>query len=161
MAGEYRSLKKQHYLNLIKKCASIGKNKQQWCSKNGIEYSTFMRWQALLRDEVADQVMEQQAIVPVKIAPLIVSTNNIVERTVKPFVMSCKNFLFCSTSKDADISALCFSMIVTAKRNGRDSFRYLLFLLQELPKLSDESAREQLERLFPWSDTIPADCHPT
>ena len=93
MAGEYRSLKKQHYLNLIKKCASIGKNKQQWCSKNGIEYSTFMRWQALLRDEVADQVMEQQAIVPVKIAPLIVSTNNIVERTVKPFVMSCKTFL--------------------------------------------------------------------
>ena len=68
MAGEYRSLKKQHYLN-----ASSGKNKQQWCSENGIKYSTFMRWQALLRDEVADQVMEQQTIVPVKIAPPIVS----------------------------------------------------------------------------------------
>lgn len=73
MAGEYRSLKKQHYLNLIKGCASSGKNKQQWCSENGIKYSTFMRWQALLRDEVADQVMEQQTIVPVKIAPPIVS----------------------------------------------------------------------------------------
>lgn len=60
MAGEYRSLKKQHYLNLIKECASSGKNKQQWCSENGIKYSTFMRWQALLRNEVADQVMEQQ-----------------------------------------------------------------------------------------------------
>lgn len=32
-----------------------------------------MRWQALLRDEMADQVMEQQAIVPVKIAPPSVS----------------------------------------------------------------------------------------
>ena len=73
MAGEYRSLKKQHYLNLIKECAGSGKNKQQWCSENGIKYSTFMRWQALLRDEVADQVMEQQTIVPVKIAPPIVS----------------------------------------------------------------------------------------
>lgn len=62
MAGEYRSLKKQHYLNLIKECASSGKNKQQWCSENGIKYSTFMRWQALLRDEVADQVMEQQTM---------------------------------------------------------------------------------------------------
>lgn len=41
MAGEYRSLKKQHYLNLIKECASSGKNKQQWCSENGIKYSTF------------------------------------------------------------------------------------------------------------------------
>lgn len=42
MAGEYRSLKKQHYLNLIKECASSGKNKQQWCSENGIKYSTLI-----------------------------------------------------------------------------------------------------------------------
>lgn len=88
-------------------------------------------------------------------------TTNIAERTVKPFVISQKNFLFCDTAKGADASALCFSMIETAKRNGLDSFGYLLFLLQELPKLGDEPAREQLERLFPWSDTIPAYCHLT
>ena len=69
MAGEYHSLKKQQYLNLIKECAHSGKNKREWCSEKGIKYSTFMRWQALLRDEVAEQVMEQQAIVPVKISP--------------------------------------------------------------------------------------------
>ena len=69
MAGEYHSLKKQQYLNLIKECAHSGKNKREWCSEKGIKYSTFMRWQSLLRDEVAEQVMEQQAIVPVKIAP--------------------------------------------------------------------------------------------
>lgn len=67
MAGEYHSLKKQQYLNLIKECVRSGKNKREWCSEKGIKYSTFMRWQALLRDEVAEQVMEQQAIVPVKI----------------------------------------------------------------------------------------------
>lgn len=50
MAGECYSLKKKHYLNLIKECASSGKNKQQWCSENGIKYSTFMLWQTLLRD---------------------------------------------------------------------------------------------------------------
>lgn len=88
-------------------------------------------------------------------------TNNIAERTVKPFVMSRKNFLFCDTSKGADASALCFSMIETAKRNGLDPFGYLLFLLHELPKLGDEPAREQLERVFPWSDTIPAYCRLT
>lgn len=33
-----------------------------------------MRWQTVLRDEVADQVLEQQAIVPVKIAPPTAST---------------------------------------------------------------------------------------
>lgn len=88
-------------------------------------------------------------------------TNNIAERTVKPFVMSRKNFLFCDTAKDADASALCFSMIETAKRNGLDPFGYLLFLLQELPKLGETSTEEQLERLFPWSDAIPAYCHLT
>ena len=69
MADEYHNLKKQHYLNLIKECTHSGKNKRQWCFENGIKYSTFMRWQALLRDEAAEQVMEQQSIVPVKIAP--------------------------------------------------------------------------------------------
>lgn len=69
MAGEYHSLKKQHYLVLIKECAHSGKTNREWCSENGIAYSSFMRWQALLRDEVAGKVMEQQAIVPVKIAP--------------------------------------------------------------------------------------------
>lgn len=80
---------------------------------------------------------------------------------MKLFVMSRKNFLFCDTAKSADAGALCFSMIETAKRNGLDPFGYLLFLLQELPQLGDEPAREQLERLFPWSDTIPAYYHLT
>lgn len=62
MAGEYHSLKKQQYLNLIKECAHSGKNKREWCSEKGIKYSTFMRWQALLRDEVAEQAHFAQKI---------------------------------------------------------------------------------------------------
>lgn len=57
-------------MHLIKECAHSGKTNREWCSENGIAYSSFMRWQALLRDEAARKVMvEQQAIVPVKIAP--------------------------------------------------------------------------------------------
>ncbi len=67
MAGEYHSLKKQRYLNLIKECTRSGKSNREWCNENGIAYSTFMRWQALLRDEVAEQIIGQHAIVPVKI----------------------------------------------------------------------------------------------
>jgi len=52
-------------------------------------------------------------------------------------------------------------MIETAKRNGLDSFGYLLFLLQELPKLGKPPAEEQLERIFPWSNTIPVYRHLT
>lgn len=69
MSDEYRSLKKQHYLNLIQECTQSGKNKRKWCAENGVKYSTLMRWQSLLRDELAGQIMERQAIVPVTIAP--------------------------------------------------------------------------------------------
>ena len=86
-------------------------------------------------------------------------TNNVAERTVKPFVMARKNFLFCDTAKGADASALCFSVIETAKRNQLDPFGYLLYLLQELPKLGEEPAREQLLPLLPWSMELPEYCH--
>ena len=68
MAGAYRELKKLHYPKLIKECAQSGKDNRTWCSENGIAYSSFMRWQAQLRDEAAERVMERQAIVPVRIA---------------------------------------------------------------------------------------------
>ena len=83
-------------------------------------------------------------------------TNNLAERTVKPFVMARKNFLFCDTSKGADASALCFSMIETAKRNGLDPFGYLLYLLQELPKLGEHPGEEALQNYLPWLQISPA-----
>ena len=85
-------------------------------------------------------------------------TNNLAERSVKPFVMSRRNFLFCDPAKGATSSALCFSMIETAKANNLDPFGYLLFLLQELPKLGDKPGEEQLRDYLPWSTTIPAYC---
>ena len=85
-------------------------------------------------------------------------TNNLAERTVKPFVMARKNFLFADTPKGADASALCFSILETAKRNELDPFGYLLYLLQELPKLGEEPTEEQLLPLLPWSATLPDYC---
>ncbi|OUN30901.1 IS66 family transposase, partial [Faecalibacterium sp. An77] len=85
-------------------------------------------------------------------------TNNLAERTVKPFVMARKNFLFCDTAKGADASALCFSVIETAKHNGLDPFGYLLFLLQELPKLGENPTEEQLVPLLPWAESLPEYC---
>lgn len=104
---------------------------------------------------------QREALESVLLDGRLTLTNNLAERTVKPFVMSRRNFLFCDTSKGADASALCFSMIETAKRNGLDPFGYLLFLLQELPKLGETPAMEQLKPLFPWSESIPQYCHLT
>ena len=48
MSHQYRELKKQHYLSLLRECARSGKNKREWCAQAGVKYSTLMRWQGLL-----------------------------------------------------------------------------------------------------------------
>ena len=85
-------------------------------------------------------------------------TNNRAERAVKPFVIARKNFLFSDTSKGADASALCFSMIETAKMNDLDVYGYLIHLLSELPKLGEKPETDKLKKLLPWSDTLPEYC---
>lgn len=56
-------------------------------------------------------------------------SNNRAERSIKPFVMDRKNFLFANTQGGATI----FSLIETAKENGLDPFRYLVWVLSEAP----------------------------
>lgn len=101
---------------------------------------------------------QKQALDAVLLDGRLELTNNLAERTVKPFVMARKNFLFCDTAKGADASALCFSAIETAKRNGLDPFGYLMFLLQELPKLGPDPVEERLLPLLPWSPDLPGYC---
>lgn len=85
-------------------------------------------------------------------------TNNRAERAVKPFVIARKNFLFSDTSKRAEASALCFSIIESAKLNNLDVYGYLIYLLSELPKFVEEPNKEQLIKLLPWSEMIPEYC---
>ena len=61
-------------------------------------------------------------------------SNNRAERSIKPFVISRKNFLFANTSRGAQSSAVIFSLIETAKENGLEPYRYLVWVLTEAPK---------------------------
>ena len=79
-------------------------------------------------------------------------------QAVKPFVIVRKNFLFSDASKGAEASALCFSMIETAKLNNLNVYGYLIYLLSELPKLGKNPDKEQLQNLMPWSKTLPEYC---
>ena len=67
MGKEYEKLKKQRCLQLVQECARSGKSKREWCAENGIGYSTFMRWQKRLREELAGVVLESPEIVPVQV----------------------------------------------------------------------------------------------
>lgn len=63
-------------------------------------------------------------------------SNNLAERSIKPFVIGRKNFLFANTPRGAQSSAVIFSMIETAKANGLDPYRYLVYILTKAPVLA-------------------------
>ncbi len=65
-------------------------------------------------------------------------TNNLAERSIKPFVIDRKNFLFANTPNGAQGSAVIFSIIETAKENGLDPYKYLVYIFQNAPKLAAE-----------------------
>lgn len=58
----------------------------------------------------------------------------------------------------AKASAIVYSLTETAKANSLNPFRYLEFLLTELMEHQDDTDREFLKDLLPWSDQIPEIC---
>lgn len=84
--------------------------------------------------------------------------NNRSERAIKPFVIGRKNWLFANTPRGAKASATIYSVIETAKENGLNPFKYLQYLFQEMPQISDPNDPEALDRLLPWSPSLPLTC---
>ena len=82
-------------------------------------------------------------------------SNNRAERSIKPFVISRKNFLFANTPDGAKSTAALFSLIETAKEEGLDPYRYLVWVFREAPKRFCED-RKWAASLLPWY--APAAC---
>ena len=80
--------------------------------------------------------------------------NNLAERAIKNFVIGRKNYLFCKSPKGATASAICYSIIVTAKQNGLNPFEYLKYLFEQLPNV-DVTNPAVLDALLPWSESLP------
>jgi len=81
--------------------------------------------------------------------------NNRSERSIKPFVIGRKNWLFANTPAGAKSSAIIYSLVETAKENGLSPYAYLTYLFEQLP----DCKTSKLDRLLPWSDTLPDNCH--
>ena len=81
-------------------------------------------------------------------------SNNRAERSIKAFVMGRKNWLFCNSPDGADASSIVYSIIETAIENGLDPYRYIVYLLETLPKTTGSGAAA----LLPWSADLPEDC---
>ena len=83
-------------------------------------------------------------------------SNNRAERSIKPFVMDRKNWLFANTPGGAQASAVIYSLIETAKENKLDPYKYLLWVLQSAPGLS-QADEFWAEKLLPAN--APQECH--
>ena len=83
-------------------------------------------------------------------------SNNRAERSIKPFVMGRKNWLFANTPGGAQASSVIYSLIETAKENGLDPYRYLLWLLQNASCLS-ETDEAWAKKLLPAR--TPEECY--
>ena len=59
--------------------------------------------------------------------------NNACEQAIRPFVVGRKNWLFSGSPRGAAASATLYSLIETAKANGREPYWYLRELFEQLP----------------------------
>nr|WP_275533057.1 transposase [Flavonifractor sp. An9] len=60
-------------------------------------------------------------------------SNDCAERSIKPFIMGRKNWRFFHPPTGIPSSALICNIIETAKQNGLDPFRYLVWFLHNTP----------------------------
>jgi transposase len=84
--------------------------------------------------------------------------NNSSERSIKSVVIGRKNFLFSNTPRGAKASAIMYSIVETAKANGLNPHLYLKHLFECMPQLADPSDSEAMNKLVPWSSSLPLTC---
>lgn len=81
--------------------------------------------------------------------------NNASERAIRGFCIGKKNWQMIDTIHGAKASAVIYSIVETAKANNLKPFDYVQYLLEEIPKHMADTDRSFLEKLLPWSQTLP------
>ncbi len=84
-------------------------------------------------------------------------TNSRAERCIRPFAVHRKNWLFADTPDGAKANAILYSIIESAKCNNLNIYKYIKYLLDELPQLEGEQQESNIEKYLPWSEDIPKD----
>lgn len=84
-------------------------------------------------------------------------TNSRAERAVRPFAVHRKNWLFADTVEGAKANAVYYSLIESAKANKLNIYKYIKYLLEELPQLEGVQTEEDLKKYLPWSEELPAE----
>ena len=84
--------------------------------------------------------------------------NNLAEQAIRPFTLGRKNWVCINSIHGAEASAILYSIVETAKANGLKVYDYLELLLTEMPKHAEDSNRDFLDDLLPWTKTVQEKC---
>ena len=90
--------------------------------------------------------------------PAIPLDNNIAEQAIRPFCVGRNNWKLIDTINGANASAVIYSIVETAKANDLNIYKYLKYLLTEIPQHMDDTGTDFIEDLLPWSKSLPPDC---
>ena len=67
--------------------------------------------------------------------------------------------MFSDTPKGADASSMVYTMVEMAKVHGLNIYKYLNFLLEQLP--GTVMTDEELSKLVPWNENVQEICSGT
>ena len=85
-------------------------------------------------------------------------SNNLAENSIRPFTIGRKNWLFSGSPKGAAASGSVYTLIETAKVNGLNPYKYLKFILGDLPGVPFRQYPEFLEDFLPWHPVVQKTC---
>ena len=74
--------------------------------------------------------------------------NNIAENAIRPYVIGRKAWFFCDSQSGAKASTNIYSIVETAKANGKEPHAYLTTIFERLPLAKSV---EDFEALLPWN----------
>ena len=80
--------------------------------------------------------------------------NNLAERSIRPFTLGRKNWVNIFSEQGAEASSVLYSIVETAKANNLRVYDYLEYTLDQLVNHSDDTDRNFLNDLLPWSDYV-------
>ena len=109
-----------------------------YCRTHGLRAKQFWYWKSKLQPE---------NIVYCSNAALRISYI-MAENAIRPFVVGRKAWLFADSTQGAKASAICYSLVESAKLNGLEPYEYLHTVLTKLPYAETV---EQVESLLPWN----------
>ncbi len=84
--------------------------------------------------------------------------NNRAERAIRNFTIGRKNWVMIDTIHGAESSAMLYSLAETAKANNLKPYEYFKYLLEEIPAHMDEKDTAFIDKLMPWSESLPELC---